>query len=360
MHSSTSNSEPMAPPPPERPVPVQSWIIAGVVTVVVFVATLGAWEWYWRDWGAQPTYRNSEGLWALQRKRINQGEGDATVLVGSSRTLSNINLDVWEKLEGRRPIQLALEGTSPMTPLEMLADDPDFKGRVVVGVTPMLFFSGFQYREDILKYYPKETPAQRWGQWLSMTLLEPYFAFYDDDFALFTVLKRQKWPVRPGVKIDSDVRRLFTVAKDRNMRLWEKLETDVAYQNRAKEIWKELWTDPDPEMMAAMPKIVAAQMDRAEKAVKKLQAKGVKVVFVLHPVDGEFAQFELHAMARERTWDPMLQRTGAPGIHFQDYPQLQGYWLPEWSHMARAEADRYTTALYPLIQEKFQGTGEKK
>ncbi|HUR37612.1 MAG TPA: hypothetical protein VM009_07325 [Terriglobales bacterium] len=354
MPSSTSNSDLLAPPVPERPVPPMQWRTTAIVTALVLAVTLGAWEWHWRQEGAQPTYRNSEGLWAIQRNRINKGEGDATVLVGSSRTLSNINLDIWEKLDGHRPIQLALEGTSPLTPLESLADDPDFHGRVIVGVTPLLFFSGFQYREDVLKYYPKETPAQRWGQKLSMTMLEPYFAFYDDDFALMTVLKRQQWPPRKGVTVKSDVRRLFTSSSDRNMRLWERMEKDVAYQNRAKEIWREFWTQPDPEMMSAMPKLMAKQLDRAEAAVKKLRAKGVKVVFVLHPVDGEFAAFELHAMARPNTWEPLLQRTGAPGIHFQDYPQLQGYWLPEWSHMARADADRYTTALYPLIQEKLK------
>jgi hypothetical protein len=354
MLSSTSNSEPLAPPVPERPVPPMHWKTTAIVTALVFAVTLGAWEWHWRKEGALPTYRNSEGLWSIQRNRINKGEGDATVLIGSSRTLSNINLDVWEKLDGHRPIQLALEGTSPVTPLESLANDPDFHGRLIVGVTPLLYFSGFQYREDVLKYYPKETPAQRWGQKLSMTLLEPYFAFYDDDFALMTVLKRQKWPPRKGVNVKSDVRRLFTVSADRNMRMWERMEQDVAYQNRAKEIWREFWTQPDPEMMAAMPKLVAKQLERSEAAVKKLRARGVKVVFVLHPVDGEFAAFELHAMARPMTWEPLLQRTGAPGIHFQDYPQLQGYWLPEWSHMARADADRYTAALYPLIQEKLK------
>ena len=42
-------------------------------------------------------------------------------------------------------------------------------------------------------------PSQRIGHWLSKHLLEPYFAFYDPDFALATVVRRQAWPLRPGM-----------------------------------------------------------------------------------------------------------------------------------------------------------------
>jgi hypothetical protein len=354
MPSSTSNSEPMV-ETYERPVPVLRWGVAGALAVAMLLGAMAYWEMHWRKWGAQPTYRNSEGLWALQRKRINQGEGHKTVLIGSSRTLSNINLDVWEKVAGERPIQLALEGTSPLPVLEGLADDPDFKGRVVVGVSSLLFFSGFEFRHEVLEYYPKETPSQRFGQWLSMTLLEPYLAFYDQDFALFTVIKRQSWPKRAGIRADRDVRRLFTASRDRNMRMWEKVETDAAYQQLCKDIWKEFWDPPDMKIIPEIPKMRARQLDRAEAVAKKLKARGIPVVFVLHPVDGEFKHFELDiANKREDTWEPLLQRTGLPGLHYQDHPEMQGYWLPEWSHMSRADADRYTVAVYPLIQQKLE------
>jgi hypothetical protein len=57
---------------------------------------------------------------------------------------------------------------------------------------------------------------------------------------------------------------------------------------------------------------------------------------------------------RATTWDVLLQRTGAPGIHFQDYPQLQGYDQPEWSHLSASEAQRFTAALTPLVQREFE------
>lgn len=354
MPSSTSNSDLIIDPPvPERPVPSVNWRVAGVAAVLLFVLMLGGWEYYWRDWGSEPSYRNSEGLWAIQRRRIDNGEGNATVLLGSSRTLSNINLAVWERLDGKRPIQLALEGTSPVTPMEGLADDPDFTGRLIVGVAPGLFFSGFSYRQEVLDYYKKETPSQRFGQWLSMKFLEPYFAFYEPDFALFTILKRQDWPERKrqGVRRERDVRKLFTSEADRNMRTWAKLDKDPEYQALAKAIWKEGFAPPPgvtPEMLL---KIRSKQIDRAEAAVKKLRQRGVEVIFVLHPVEGEFYDFEItKANPRAQTWDVLLARTGARGIHFEDHPELQGYFLPEWSHIAGADAERFTEALYRIIQ----------
>jgi hypothetical protein len=333
--------------------------IAGVVAIVVATFLLGAWEIYWRQQGSVPTYRNSEGLWAEQRRRIDHGEGNATVLIGSSRTLSNINLDVWEKLDGKRPIQLALEGTSPMRVMEDLAQDENFRGRLIVGVSPMLFFTGFEYRKQVLDYYPKETPAQKWGQWLSEKGVEPYFAFYDPDFALFTVLKRQPWPKRAGVDADLEVRKLFLRDIDRNTYMWKRMEEDTAYQNLQKSIWAQNWKKPpDAEMIKRLLESREKQLQRAEAAATKLRDRGVEIIFVLHPVDGEFRVKELGAQPREATWDPLLQRTGARGIHFEDFPQLQGLNLPEWSHLSSEDAKRYTGALHQLIAQPQEASGQ--
>lgn len=336
--------------PPDRPVPAMKVGVAAVIALLVFLMALGAWETHWRRFGSTPSYRNSEGLWAIQRRRIDRGEGRATVLIGSSRTLSNINLDVWERLAGQRPIQLALEGTSPIRPLEQLADDEEFTGRLIVGVAPGLFFTGFEYRGSVFDYYEKETPSQRAGQRLSMALVEPYFAFYDPDYALFTILKRQPWPQREGARAALEVRKLFVSESDRNMRMWRKVEEDRQYQDLAKRIWAQEFVPPDESKKEEGARTVDEQIRRAEAVVEKLRKRGVEVTFVLHPVDGEFAAFELGQLPRAITWDRLLQRTQASGVHFQDYPELQGLNLPEWSHLAAADAKVYTERLYGILE----------
>jgi len=152
----------------------------------------------------------------MQRRRIDHGEGSATVLSGASRVLFDIDLDTRQRLSGERPIQLALEGTSPIFLLQDLAIDPKFTGRLLVGVAPDLFFSGFAYRGKVQKYYREETLSQKAGQWLSMHFIEPFFAWYDPDFALMTMLRRQHWLVRSGVPSHTDVRKLIVSDADRN------------------------------------------------------------------------------------------------------------------------------------------------
>ena len=326
----------------------RAWIIAIIFLLIAFAA----WEVKWRSWGAEPTYRNSDASWAMQRRRIETGEGDKTVLLGSSRVLFDVQLPVWGRMLGERPIQLAVEGTSPLPMLEDLAENPKFTGRLLIGVSPDVFFTGFGYREGVLKYFKNETLSHRAGQWLSMHLIEPFFSFYDDDFKLFTVLRRQRWPSRAGVPDYIDVRKLTIQDADRNTRMWSKVEADPEYRELCRFIWAQFFDVPVPGMETpeALERVANEQIDRTAAAVAKLRSRGVPVLFVRPPVDGGYRDFEDRDFPRARTWDRLLAKTEAAGIHFEDYPELQGLNLPEWSHLAAADADRFTEALVKILE----------
>lgn len=345
----------VAQPVPERDVPAKPWrgILWGAL--LLFLALTAAWEWHWRAYGVQPSTRNSQGLWAEQRRRIDAGEGDATVLVGASRVLFDVQLPVWEKLAGERPIQLAMEGTSPVPMLEDLAKDTNFRGRLLVGVAPDIFFSGFSYRGDVVPYFHDQGPSQRSGHWLSKHALEPWLAFYDPDFALATVVRRQDWPLRPGQRPSTRVRKLANTEADRNTHMWDKVVNDPDYRALCRRIWAEDFGGPLPgmETEAGKRRIVDEQIAKAKAAIDVLRARGVPVVFVRLPSDGEYYAFEEKYLPRAETWDRLLARTGVPGIHFMDHPQLQGYELPEWSHMSKPEAERFTAQLLPLVEAEF-------
>jgi hypothetical protein len=344
----------VAQPVPVRPVPDQPWgkILIGVIVLLALCVT--GWEWYWRGYGVKPGIRNTYGLWALQRQRIDAGKGDATVLVGASRVYYDIQLPVWERLDGQRPIQLSFEGTSPLAYLEDLAADPKFVGRVLVGVEPDLFFSGFEYRGGAVRYTHKESPSEYIGQQLSMRLIEPYLAFDDPDYALTTVLERQPWPERPGRHVFLEPRKLGFHEADRNTYMWDKVADDPEYRA----LWRRIWSEgfqpgPDDPTPAEALKTENDQIARAARVVTKLRSRGVQVLFVRMPSSGEYLAFENREFPRARSWKALLAATGAPGIHFEDYPELQGYQLPEWSHMTHAEAERFTAALYGIIMRDF-------
>ncbi|MGH7749296.1 MAG: hypothetical protein ACREQ5_31695, partial [Candidatus Dormibacteria bacterium] len=339
-------------PVPLRPVPQQPWgrIILGVVALTALLVS--GWEGYWRSYGVTPGITNSNGLWAIQRRRIDNGEGAATVVVSDSRLFFDLQLPVWEKLDGKRPIQLGMEGTSALIFLEDLAADPKFTGRLLVGVSPQIFFGGFGFRADALKFYRKESPSQRIGQWLSMHLIEPYLAFDDPDFALGTVLARQPWPPRPGSRWPMAVRKLAVTEADRNTHVWSKVENDPDYRALMRKVWLHDLALPGPPP-PKQREIAAQLIERAVKAVHTLQARGVKVLFVRPSSTGPYLEYDNRNFPRKTTWDVLLARSGAPGIHFEDYPQLQGLDQPEWSHLSHAAAERFTAALYGIITRDF-------
>lgn len=343
----------IAQPVPQRDVPALPWAATFLAGLALAAGLVGAWEWHWRQFGAEPATANSYGLWAMQRRRIDQGDGGATVLVGASRVLFDIDLDSWQRLAGARPIQLALEGTSPLPVLEDLANDPQFTGRALIGVAPDVFFSGFAYRGKAVDYTRHEGPGQRLGQWLSMHFIEPCFAFDDGDFALATVVQRQDWPLRPGMTADDRVRKLSVSEADRNTHMWRKVEEDPAYQALAQRIWQQGFDPLSAKERAELDDTVRQQIERAAKVVAQLRARHVDVVFVRLPTRGPYLDYENRDFPRATTWDVLLEKTGARGVHFQDYPQLQGFEIPEWSHLAAHERPRLTRALYGILQEKF-------
>jgi hypothetical protein len=188
-----------------------------------------------------------------------------------------------------------------------------------------------------------------------MHLIEPYVAFDDPDFALATVLERQAWPARPGKTWLRDVRKLSMHEPDRNAYLWGKVEHDPQYRELARDIWREgfdpgLYPPPDK-----LKEVIKRQIEQTAKAVAQLRARGVQVLFVRLPSSGEYLAFENHMFPRAQTWDALLKATASPGLYFEDYPELRGYELPEWSHIEASQTERFTAALYGIIQRDFWG-----
>ena len=349
----------VAQPVPEREIPAQPWGAILVGALLLFLALLAGWEAHWRAFGATPGYRNSDGAWAEQRRRIDRGEGDATVLIGTSRMLFDVQLADWEAVTGERPIQLALEGTSPMPVLEDLAADPGFTGRLLIDASGRNLFTGTAGRRaNVVPYFHEQGPSQRSGHWLSQRFLEPYLAFYDPDYALATVVRRQAWwPDRPGLPPRLQVRKLSKQGAARNTWLWDKVERDPEYRALVRRIWRQALAAPVAPMLDTPGKRQAAaqeQIARIGAAVDRLRARGVRVAFLSPPVIGPWRDTERREAPRAQTWDPMLRRTRVPGIHFEDHPQLQGYALPEWSHLSHADARRFTRALAPLAEQAWR------
>lgn len=363
MPSSISSSEPKLARPFDddivtRDIPNRPWrALFAAALAAAFAVTLG-WELYWRGhWLSPNDFKNTAGLWAQERRKA---KGDATVIIGSSRILFDIDLDVWEEISGVRPIQLALEGTSPQPILADLAADPEFNGLVVVGVTAPLTFSGYALRGDVVSYAKSESPSQRIDHFLAMQL-EKVFAFIDDSTRPKTMLFHANWPLREGMSRRMEPRKLMILGPDRNAEMSRRVIEDEDFRQLAKDVWADginprlaPLKDPNSPAFAEIEKRTKEIITAISADVEKIRARGGEVAFARMPYDGLYAEFEDLAYPREKAWDRLLEASNSFGVHFADYPALQGHYIVEWSHLAPRDAERFTAAFVPIFYDLLE------
>ena len=114
---------------------------AGIMTLILVAASLASWEFYLRSSGLTIAYDDDEGLWADKRDKVYGPADKTTVFIGSSRNKYDVDIPTWKKLTGDDVIQLSCVGSTPIPVLDNLANDKNFKGKLVVDVTEILFFS---------------------------------------------------------------------------------------------------------------------------------------------------------------------------------------------------------------------------
>lgn len=151
-------------------VPATSMMRTWLLTFGIIVVLLGGWECYWRMRGWTPTVEGNEEAWILARGRL---EPTSTVLTGSSRIQASFQPEVWvEAMGGEWPIQLALNGGSPLPVLEDLAAEPTFRGTVIAELLPYYTFNAslageVRAREFLRSHRSmEESPAKRWEAYL--------------------------------------------------------------------------------------------------------------------------------------------------------------------------------------------------
>jgi hypothetical protein len=82
-----------------------------------------------------------------------------------------------------------------------------------------------------------------------------------------------------------------------------------------------------------------------------VRERGGRIVLVRPPSTSILRDLEHKFAPREAFYDRMLAVTNAPGIHFEDHPELASFDCPEWSHLTAEDAVKFTTALMPLLEQ---------
>lgn len=356
MPLSTSNFERVIPSKPWRGITV-------AVVVVVFVAVT-AWEVYCRARGYTPTLNNTTDLWAEARRNV---KPESIVIVGDSRAWFDVDLDEIERGLERRPIQLAQPGACPFPVLEDLANDETFHGTVICSILPRIYFAPpgsppMDRAQKAVQRYHGQTWAQRISHELSIPL-ESSFAFLkQDDLTLDALLQELPIPDRPNALVPPPLPPYFcSIDRERRARMVEQCARPGPLQDKVRRRWARLFTPPPPpsfippeRFFAGIKEAIAARYADTKKCVDKIRARGGKIVFVRFPVSGPLKELEDKATPRAQTWDPLLQQTGAPGVYFEDFPELSGFDCPEWSHLSAGDSVEFSKRLVPHLRAALQ------
>jgi len=102
--------------------------------------------------------------------------------------------------------------------------------------------------------------------------------------------------------------------------------------------------------MAKIGEAIGGRFRDTAAAIEKIRARGGKIVFVRFPHSGGLKELENRDTPREKTWDPLLKMTGAPGIYYSDFPELSGFNCPEWSHLSAGDSVEFSKRLVPRLR----------
>ena len=349
----------------ERPIPPAPWgSIAVAVAIIVVVAT-AVWELYCRSLGYGPTLNDNEDLWTLRCRVV---EPESLVIIGDSRAWFDVDLDEFQKGFGKRPIQLAMAGSTVLPALADLANDKNFHGTIICSVVPFLFFAPpgsppMERAEKGVKRSHKQTPAQRASQYLAMPLEEHVAFLKPDDLTLEALLNQLPIPNRPGALVPPRFPPYFqTEDRERRARMWDKCaEPGSGLAKRIQQIWIPLFTPPafptyipKDVFFAQVKEGIQKRFADVTAAVEKIRSRGGKIVFVRFPHTGGLKELEDRITPREKTWDPLLKMTGAPGIYYSDFPDLSGFNCPEWSHLSAGDSVEFSKRLVPHLRDALK------
>ncbi len=301
----------------------------------------------------------------MTRRRV---KPESVVVIGDSRAWFDLDLDELQKGLGKRPVQLAMGGGCAYPVLADLANDENFHGTIICSVVPRLFVAPrgtppMERGEKAVRRFHTQTPAQRASQYLAMPLEEHVAFLKQEELTLDDLLKRLSIPNRPYAQVPPRPPPYFgTLDRERRACMIEKCaRSGSELQRRVRQIWLPLFTPPPPptyipkeQFGKKMGAAIEARFHDVATAVEKLRARGVKIVFARFPESGELKKLEDRETPRVSIWDRVIKETGAPGIYYEDYPELSGFNCPEWSHLSAGDSVEFSKRLIPHLRKALQ------
>jgi hypothetical protein len=309
-------------------------------TAIITLSAVIAIELTVRARGFQPSVKDDEYLWALERRRASDDSPTTMAILGASRILLAFSPTAFaEELPRWKYVQLAVQGSRPLGALIDLAMDPSFRGVAVIDIVELNF------NAEGLDSLKRELGAFRRG-WRAIGELaerslskrvQEHLAILSTGGlrALRSLWSTGAWPA-PSYT---------TTAADRTRYAdYSLVDAEARRKQRVARI--DRWSDSlDLKGWLAEPLAL-------EVFVAMIQARGGNVVFVRMPTCDERWTYDESVAPKAEYWDRFAAVTRATTIHFADYPQLSNFECPDTSHIDSSDGPRFTRALLDILVER--------
>lgn len=357
MHSSTSNSDIHL---TRRWVPGGRWLQPVGVALLLGGLAMAALEGWLALRGFEPTILDSPALWAGERARVDHLGGRALVLVGASRIQLDVDLETLRDLTGKEPVQLAIDGSSFVPVLSSLADDDKVTGTILVDYQDHVV--GDLDRKDSANAYVAEWNRERQHRNV------PDFATVESHLAAFVHRHMRSFAdgaspfdslLRRALDADATPQYLVTFADRERLADYSRVTMPQFYFARAMRNagiaqppaapdWKTLnallseridaFTPASMPEFGANSRVIAAM-------VRRIEARGGRVVFMAFPRSGLVRLADDRRYPRQLYWQSFIDTVHAPSLHYADVPAMSALVCPDGSHLDRRERVAFTRDL---------------
>lgn len=330
VRSSTSNSS--------SRLPEGRWGAVWLLTLILLALLTIAVELALRAGGFSPSVDPDGPSWLAERGRL---APDSTVLVGTSRMQSNLDPAAWADITGgaRKPVNLALAGSSARPVFESLTSDPEFHGIIIYDVVPRFAFGATTAAEEVARAHldsyvlQRSSPARR--------LDGEFYKLRAGKFVL----------TNPELRITRLVEFLYTLELPKVSATLMRPDRFVerSYSNNQPDI--DVSAYESYFLRAGQPthEQLTSQLRRFDSAVKRHQSKGGTVVFIAMPVCGAVADLTETYFPRARYWDRLVEEVAGIKLRANDYPELSQFKCTDGSHLEFRDAVRFTHAIAKLL-----------
>ncbi len=311
--------------------------------------------------GFRPTSTDSEWSWVVQRARASRLGDRALVLIGASRVLLDVDLDVIRRKTGLEPVQLAIDGSSFVPVLEDLANDPSITGTVLTG-----------YQDNVIASKDGENAAAGFvGAWQRHQRAHGVPNFSSTEAALTDWLHGKLRSYADGARPLTSLTTRIVAPKPTPQYLvtmpdrswladYSKVDMPGFYYGRVQRTLGEdvairpgmSWTDLDAEIrrrIDAMPVADASMVDERSRNIaamaRKIEARGGHVEFAAFPTDGLVRAIDEKRYPRAMFMDRFAAIVGTKTISPSDAPALAAFKCPDGSHIDYRDRPAFTTAL---------------